>query len=308
MNNNILSKHLGFLENFFVTAFNDITEKELVVLLDIVEKFYNSRGISKTTTEEEFSKLKVTDYPIFTDLYNYLVKYQKKVKNPEESRILVNIEVLLKRMIIGQDAILFNGYTSIDLSNDLIAFNLQELTYNSSKRLINTQMLNVLTFLNQEIASNKRKNYRKKDKKNILIVVDEFHHFIDEDNPTLLRYFGQMCRRLRKYSAGMIILTQSPQDITSKNSILRHASAIFNNCQYQITGMLKDDDLTAVEKIYANNRLTETQKNFLTNCHQGQFLVNVTNKKRLRVNVIATILETYFMGESNLKNTEGINE
>ena len=305
LNNNILSKHLGFLENFFVTAFNDITEKELVVLLDIVEKFYNSRGISKTTTEEEFSKLKVTDYPIFTDLYNYLVKYQKKVKNPEESRILVNIEVLLKRMIIGQDAILFNGYTSIDLSNDLIAFNLQELTYNSSKRLINTQMLNVLTFLNQEIASNKRKNYRKKDKKNILIVVDEFHHFIDEDNPTLLRYFGQMCRRLRKYSAGMIILTQSPQDITSKNSILRHASAIFNNCQYQITGMLKDDDLTAVEKIYANNRLTETQKNFLTNCHQGQFLVNVTNKKRLRVNVIATILETYFMGESNLKNTEG---
>ena len=305
-NNNILSKHLGFLENFFVTAFNDISEKELVVLLDIVEKFYKSRGITKKTTEEEFSKMKVTDYPIFSDLYDYLVKYQKKVKNQEESRILVNIEVLLKRMIIGQDAILFNGYTSIDLSNDLIAFNLQELTYNSSKRLINTQMLNVLTFLNQEIASNKRKNINKKDKKNILIVVDEFHHFIDEDNPTLLRYFGQLTRRLRKYSAGIIILTQSPQDISSKNSILRHASAIFNNCQYQITGMLKDDDLSAVEKIYANNKLTETQKAFLTNCHQGQFLVNITNKKRLRVNVIATMLETFFMGESNIKNQQDL--
>lgn len=305
-NNNILSKHLGFLENFFVTAFNDISEKELVVLLDIVEKFYKSRGITKKTTEEEFSKMKVTDYPIFSDLYDYLVKYQKKVKNQEESRILVNIEVLLKRMIIGQDAILFNGYTSIDLSNDLIAFNLQELTYNSSKRLINTQMLNVLTFLNQEIASNKRKNINKKDKKNILIVVDEFHHFIDEDNPTLLRYFGQLTRRLRKYSAGIIILTQSPQDISSKNSILRHASAIFNNCQYQITGMLKDDDLSAVEKIYTNNKLTETQKAFLTNCHQGQFLVNITNKKRLRVNVIATMLETFFMGESNIKNQQDL--
>ena len=192
------------------------------------------------------------------------------------------------------------------LSNDLIAFNLQELTYNSSKRLINTQMLNVLTFLNQEIASNKRKNINKKDKKNILIVVDEFHHFIDEDNPTLLRYFGQLTRRLRKYSAGIIILTQSPQDISSKNSILRHASAIFNNCQYQITGMLKDDDLSAVEKIYTNNKLTETQKAFLTNCHQGQFLVNITNKKRLRVNVIATMLETFFMGESNIKNQQDL--
>ena len=48
----ILGKHLGFLENFFSTAFEDITEKELVVLLDIVEKFYNSRGISKNTTLE----------------------------------------------------------------------------------------------------------------------------------------------------------------------------------------------------------------------------------------------------------------
>lgn len=43
----ILGKHLGFLENFFSTAFEDITEKELVVLLDIVEKFYNERGITK---------------------------------------------------------------------------------------------------------------------------------------------------------------------------------------------------------------------------------------------------------------------
>ncbi len=303
-NTNILSKHLGFLENFFTTAFKDITEKELVVLLDIVEKFYNSLGITKKTTEEEFSKLKVTDYPTFSELYTFLNEYQKKVKNQEEARILVNIEVLLKRMTIGQDAILFNGYTSIDLSNDLIAFNLQELTYNSSKRLINTQMLNVLTFLNQEIATNKRQNATRKDKKNILIVVDEFHHFVDEENPTLLKFFGQMSRRLRKYSAGLVILTQSPNEITNKTSILRHASGIFNNCQYQFTGMLKDDDLTSVEKIYANNKLTETQKNFLMSCHQGQFLVNITNKKRLRVNVVATPLETYFMGESNLEENQ----
>lgn len=303
-NTNILSKHLGFLENFFITAFKDITEKELVVLLDIVEKFYNSLGINKNTTEEEYEKMKSTDYPIFSDLYNYLVKYKSKAKNQEESRILVNIEVLLKRMIIGQDALLFNGYTSINLSNELIAFNLQELTYNSSKRLINTQMLNVLTFLNQEIASNKRKNTHNKDKKNIQIIVDEFHHFIDEENPTLLKYFGQLSRRLRKYKAGLIILTQSPSDISMKNTVLRHASAIFNNCQYQITGMLKDDDLAAVEKLYTNNKLTETQKGFLTTCHQGQFLINVTNKKRLRVNVIATPVETYFMGETDLITNE----
>lgn len=298
---NILSKHLGFLETFFTTVFQNITEKELVVLLDIVEKFYKTFGITKNTTLEQFERFNPRDYPIFSELYDYLIEYKKKVTNKEESRILVNIEVLLKRLIIGQDANLFNGYTTIDLSNDLIAFNLQELMFNSSRRLINTQMINLLTFLNNEIVSNKKINDTKEDKKRGLIVVDEFHSFIDEENPTLLKYFASLTRKLRKYSYGMVLGTQSIQDLVGTAQILRNATAIFNNCQYQFTGMLKDDDLQALEKIYANNKLTETQKAFLTRCNQGQFLINITNKQRLRINVYATPLETYYMGESEDK-------
>lgn len=298
---NILSKHLGFLETFFTTVFQNITEKELVVLLDIVEKFYKTFGITKNTTLEQFERFNPRDYPIFSELYDYLIEYKKKVTNKEESRILVNIEVLLKRLIIGQDANLFNGYTTIDLSNDLIAFNLQELMFNSSRRLINTQMINLLTFLNNEIVSNKKINDAKEDKKRGLIVVDEFHSFIDEENPTLLKYFASLTRKLRKYSYGMVLGTQSIQDLVGTAQILRNATAIFNNCQYQFTGMLKDDDLQALEKIYANNKLTETQKAFLTRCNQGQFLINITNKQRLRINVYATPLETYYMGESEDK-------
>lgn len=301
---NILSKHLGFLEIFFTTVFQNITEKELVVLLDIVEKFYKTFGITKNTTLEQFERFNPRDYPIFSELYDYLIEYKKKVTNKEESRILVNIEVLLKRLIIGQDANLFNGYTTIDLSNDLIAFNLQELMFNSSRRLINTQMINLLTFLNNEIVSNKKINNTKEDKKRGLIVVDEFHSFIDEENPTLLKYFASLTRKLRKYSYGMVLGTQSIQDLVGTAQILRNATAIFNNCQYQFTGMLKDDDLQALEKIYANNKLTETQKAFLTRCNQGQFLINITNKQRLRINVYATPLETYYMGESEDKFKE----
>ncbi len=297
----ILSKHLGFLETFFTTVFQDITEKELVVLLDIVEKFYKTKGITKNTTLDEFEKMDSKDYPIFSELYAYLMEYQKKVTNKEESRILVNIEVLLKRLTIGQDANLFNGYTTIDLSNDLIAFNLQELMFNSSRRLINTQMINLLTYLNNEIVSNKKLNDGKEEKQTGLIVVDEFHSFIDEENPTLLKYFASLTRKLRKYKYGMVLGTQSIQDLVGTAQILRNATAIFNNCQYQFTGMLKDDDLQALEKVYANNKLTETQKAFLTRCNQGQFLVNITNKQRLRINVYATPLEIYFMGESDEK-------
>ena len=123
----ILGKHLGFLENFFSTAFEDITEKELVVLLDIVEKFYNERGITKKTTIEEYEKMTPKDYPIFSDLYAYLLERQKSCNNKDLLKILVNIEVLLKRMVIGQDANLFNGITTIDLNNNLIVTSEDEL-------------------------------------------------------------------------------------------------------------------------------------------------------------------------------------
>ena len=295
----ILGKHLGFLENFFITAFEDISEKELVVLLDIVEKFYNSRGITKQTTLEEFEKMTSKDYPIFSDLYAFLLEQQRACENKELSRILVNIEVLLKRMVIGQDSNLFNGITTIDLSNNLVVFNLQELLFNSSRRLINTQMINLLTYLSNEIVDNKKRNDMFGREQKMLIVLDEFHNYIDEDNPTLLKYFDQLNRRARKYKLGIVVASQQPTDFTTRSNILRHASAIFNNSQYQVTGMLKDTDVEAVEKLYSNTPLTETQKMFLSRCNQGQFLLNITNKNRLRINIFATPIQTYYMGESD---------
>lgn len=295
----ILGKHLGFLENFFTTAFEDITEKELVVLIDLVEQFYNSRGICQKTSLEEFEKMTSKDFPIFSDLYAFVISEQKYCKNTELERILVNIEVLLKRMVVGQDANLFNGITTIDLSNDLVVFNLQELLFNSTRRLINTQMINLLTYLSNEIVNNKKKNDKYNEEKKLLIVLDEFHNYIDEDNPTLLKYFDQLNRRARKYKTGIIVASQQPGDFTSKSNILRHASAIFNNCQYQLTGMLKDSDVASVEKLYSNTPLTETQKTFLGRCNQGQFLFNITNRTRLRVNVFATPLQSYYMGETD---------
>ena len=297
----ILGKHLGFLENFFSTAFEDITEKELVVLLDIVEKFYNEKGITNKTTIEEYEKMTPKDYPIFSDLYAYLLERQKNCNNKDLLKILVNIEVLLKRMVIGQDANLFNGITTIDLNNNLIVFNLQELLFNSSRRLINTQMINLLTYLSNEIVDNKKKNEKLNKEQKMLIILDEFHNYIDEDNPTLLKYFDQLNRRARKYKLGIVVASQQPTDFTTRTNILRHASAIFNNCQYQLTGMLKDADVEAVEKLYSNTPLTETQKAFLSRANQGQFLLNITNKNRLRVNVFATPLQTYYMGESDEK-------
>lgn len=297
-----LAKHIGFLEAFFKSSFEDITEKELVMLISIIEKLYNKKGIFNNTSINTLESFKPEDYPTFTELYNFLPEYLKDVKSEEKKNIIEQLDVLLSRFLSGTDAYLFDGYTNIDLDNDLIAFNLQELLYSENRRLINTQTLNLLTYLNNNIVANKIINDRASIKKHIMIVVDEFHLFIDEDNFEVLKNFGQLARRIRKYSGSLVVSTQSIKDFVGNHQILRHATAIFNNCQYQLVGMLKEDDLKAYLDLFKNNPLTDTQISFLNTCKQGEFLLNIDSKTRLSIKVEATPLERVLMGEDDEKN------
>lgn len=295
-----LPKHLGFLESFFKSAFEEINEKEIVMLLNIVESLYNKKGIYSNTSIDELENLKNTDYPIFSDLKRFIPEFKEKIKSPEKIKIINQLEVLLSRFLTGTDAFLFDGYTTIDLSNDLIAFNMKELLYSGNDRLVNTQTINLLTYLNNAIVTNKINNDKLPDgyKKPICIVADEFHLFIDEKNCEILRNFGQLARRIRKYTGSLIVATQSIEDFVGNADILRHAKAIFNNCQYQMIGMLKEADMLAYLELFKENPLTETQKNFLLKANQGEFLLNITRKKRLKLKVSATPLEQEMMGES----------
>lgn len=297
-----LSKHLGFLEAFFKSSFENINEKELIMLINITEKLYNKKGIFKNTSINTLESFKPEDYPTLSELYNYLSEYSKEIKSDEKKNLIEQLDILLSRFLSGTDSYLFDGYTNINLNNDLIAFNIQELLYSKNSRLINTQILNLLTYLNNNIVSNKIINDRSNVKKHIMIIVDEFHLFIDEDNFEVLKTFGQLARRLRKYSGSLVVSTQSIKDFVGNHQILRHATAIFNNCQYQFVGMLKEDDLKAYFDLFKNNSLTDTQVSFLNTCKQGEFLLNIDSKTRLSIKIEATELEKELMGEDNEKN------
>lgn len=296
-----LAKHLGFLEAFFKSAFDNIEEKEIVMLLAILESLYNKKGIYKNTSINTLQSLKAEDYPIFTDLYNYLPEYKKTLNSLEKQKLVDQLEILLSRFLTGTDSYLFNSHTSINLENELIAFNLQELLYSGNQRIINTQILNLLTYLNNSIVANKIINEKREsnDKKHISIIVDEFHLYIDENNNEVLKNFGQLTRRCRKYNTNIILSSQCISDFLGSASVLRHASAIFNNCQYTMVGMLKEDDLKAYLELFKNNPLTDTQKIFLLSAKRGEFLLSVDNKTRLRVWIRATETERKMMGESD---------
>ena len=294
-----LAKHLGFLEAFFKSAFDNINEKELVMLLAILESLYNKKGIYKNTSINTLQTLKAEDYPIFTDLYNYLPEYKKQVESIEKIKIIDQLQILISRFLTGTDSYLFNSHTSIDLNNDLIAFNLQELLYSGNQRIVNTQILNLLTYLNNSIVGNKIVNEKREsgDKQHISIIVDEFHLYIDENNNEVIKNFGQLARRCRKYNTNLILSSQCISDFLGNANVLRHATAIFNNCQYSMVGMLKEDDLKAYLELFKNNPLTDTQIEFLLKAKRGEFLLSIDNKTRIGIKIEATATERKMMGE-----------
>ena len=157
-----LAKHLGSLETFIKCAFEEIKESEVVVMLDMIEKLYKRFGITKNTKISRLEKLENTDYPIFTDLIEFLPDYRNMITNPEQLKIVDKLEILLDRFKVGTDAMLFNGYTSVNLDSDLIAFNVKDLLYSKNKRIITTQLVNLLTYLNNIIVRNKIINDKKK--------------------------------------------------------------------------------------------------------------------------------------------------
>ena len=88
------------------------------MLLAVVEKLYNKKGIFKNTSINTLQSLKPSDYPIFSELYEYLPIYKNDLESDEKKKIIDQLEILVSRFLTGTDAFLFDGHTNIDLSND----------------------------------------------------------------------------------------------------------------------------------------------------------------------------------------------
>lgn len=295
-----LAKHLGSLETFIKCAFEEIKESEVVVLLDMIEKLYKRFGITKNTKISSLEKLENTDYPIFTDLIEFLPDYKNMITNQEQIKIVDKLEILLDRFKVGIDSMLFNGYTSVNLDSNLIAFNVKDLLNSKNKRVITTQLVNLLTYLNNIIVQNKIVNDKGKEKKkikNIAVIIDGFHLYLKNTDSEVLLTFEQIARRIRKYHGAFIPATQSIHDFIGDDDSVRSATAIFNNCQYQLVGMLKEDDLTTYLRLFYQNPLTDTQKEFLTQAKMGEFLLTVNSKNRIRIKIEATPMEIELMKE-----------
>lgn len=193
-----LSQHISFLKDFF-RAYKDFTDREIDTIEIMLGKLYDKWGI---TDHSNFDRLKSTDYPILSDLYDLI---EVEYKNFDEShRQLYTADSLreiclgLHSMCKGAESKFFNGHTNIT-SNEFITFGVKGVL-NASKNLRNALLFNVLSYMSNELLTTG----------NTAASIDELYLFLT--NLTAIEYIRNFMKRVRKKESAVILASQNLED------------------------------------------------------------------------------------------------
>lgn len=193
-----LSQHISFLKDFFRT-YKDFTDREIDTIEIMLGRLYQKWGI---TDRSNFDRLKHTDYPILSDLYDFIETEYKNFN--ENQRQLYTVDSLreiclgLHSMCKGAESKFFNGHTNIT-SNDFITFGVKGVL-NASKNLRNALLFNVLSYMSNELLTTG----------NTAASIDELYLFLT--NLTAIEYIRNFMKRVRKKESAVILASQNLED------------------------------------------------------------------------------------------------
>lgn len=194
-----LSQHIAYLKDFF-RAYKDFSDTELDTLEIIITKLYKNFSITDYTN---FDKLKPTDYPILSDLYE-LLDYEFKEYDSRKAKQIYTEETLqslclgLNSMCIGTESKYFNGHTNI-ADDNFLCFGVKGLL-DTNRRLKDAMLFNILSYMTNELLS----------KGNTVAAIDELYLFLT--NMTAIEYIRNASKRVRKKESAVILASQNIED------------------------------------------------------------------------------------------------
>lgn len=159
------------------------------------------------------------------------------------------------------------GMTDINFKNSLVLFDISSIGIQNTAK--------VVKFILQEIILKLKVNMKlKKDIKNTLIYVDEFWKYILSNNDnSLLEYFFELFKTIRKLRAGIVIITQDISDIFSEKNI-NYGKSMLNNCFFKVIFKLDFNDISVLNKISGINHEILESINLLD---KGESLIMFNN-------------------------------
>ena len=270
----ILTKTLQTLKAFMKYYDPSIPEDVLTLFNEVVVETYQRFGINVNT---DFTQLTSEDYPTFSDVYKTIrgriLSYGEAT---QERDLMEKLELKVRPLTFGGLEHYFDGHTTIAPKSNFIVFNIRELM-NAEANVKNALFFNILKHAWSLCLDSSL---------NTVLMVDEAHMLLGNNNALGADFLANVQRRARKYNSGTIIITQQPSDFAAPE-VLMQGKAIFDNSSYyMVMGLRKQ----AVEDLSKLIDLNDNEKENIKRYNQGEALF-VCGSKRLQINVIATDAE-----------------
>jgi len=270
----VLTNTLQTLKAFMKYYDPSIEEDVLTLFNEVVVETYQRFNINVNT---DFSSLTSEDYPTFSDVYKTIrgriLSYGEAT---HERDIMERLELKVRPLTFGGLEHYFDGHTTISPESNFIVFNIKELM-NAEVNVKNALFFNILKHawslcLDKSINS--------------VLMVDEAHMLLGNNNQLGADFLANVQRRARKYNSGTIVITQEPSDF-SASEVIQQGKAIFDNSSYYLIMNLKKQ---AVEDLSKLIDINDSEQESIKRYNQGEALF-VCGSKRLQISVIATDAE-----------------
>ena len=266
----VLTRTLQSLKAFMRYYDPSIEEDVLNMFSEVVQDTYKRFGIDFNTNFTTFTS---EDYPTLSDVYATVKgRLMSITEQTREKDILQRLEIKI-RPLTKELKFYFDGKTTITADSDFLVFNIKEFM-NSDTNVRNALFFNILKYawglcLDSDV--------------NTILMVDEAHVLLSNNNEQGADFLGQVQRRARKYNTGTIIITQQPSDFSSE-AIITQGKAIFDNASYYLVMGLRKQ---AVEDLSRLIDLNENEKDSIKRYSQGEAWFVCANR-RMRINVVVT--------------------
>lgn len=248
-----LALHLDFLQTFFKLYYPEVSSLEISILMEILEELYKTFGI---TYESDISTLKVNEFPVMKDLYELLEEKSKDETN-KHAKEIEELRAVIRGLAIGNNAEIFNGYTSIDFNSDFIVLDVYSLQ-GASENVKRCQYFNILRYCQDQAFKNRNER--------CYVICDEAYLLIDKKVPQSIEFMRNFSKRARKYECGLITITQSLIDFLAPE-VKQFGQAILDNSTYKFFFGIDGKDLEEVVNLY---NLNQSEKAVLSQKEKGR--------------------------------------
>lgn len=296
--------------NQYIPSINDL---EMAEIKDLLYETFKRFGIDEST---ELSKLKHTDFPIFSDLMETVrnrlyqedgIHYKEDLTETKKG-VYERIEAWLKPLAEGIYASMFNGHSTVRITDEkLIVFDVQALA-ELEENIYNAVLFQVLSMMWSETCDNAYYNKvinKAFDRSYIISLIDEAHRFINTKNPECTKFIEKMGRRARKYDAGLWFASQSitdffPDGASEGTEIIK---TIFGLIQYKLIMKQPPEAVGTLMKAFP--QFTESELLSTDNFIPGEMLMSLGGKMKLRCQRYIPMEDFEYFGNSRDKQFSG---